>query len=155
MPRIGTGAKGSEAIGVEVCLPSPATLTAERWGIAMQAKARRVGPARSLELETDTATLKRMMTMIGGTVAIVAVLGVAGILLASGSLTSRFIGPAYMSGPAVTADRYAKQIEMTCRIGAVALVASRDPVKAEAGRELANQCDEVGNSVRWSLPFWR
>lgn len=122
---------------------------------AMQAGARRVRPATSLELETDPATLRGMLSMIGGTICIVTAIGVFGIFVASGSFSSYFYKKPYAVETVTSAERLAKQVELSCRVGAAAMTVSRDPVKAAAGRDLADQCEEAGETMRRSLPFWK
>lgn len=120
----------------------------------MAAKATHAATSRALELETDAATLKRMLAMIAGTVGVVSVLGVSTVLFASGSFKSMLGYPTYVTHHRTEADRLAGKVVMGCKLGAVALAASRDENKAAAGRELAGQCDEVGAVIK-SLPVTR
>lgn len=110
--------------------------------------------SRALELETDTATLKRMLAMIGGTVSIVAVLGVAGVLIASGSFKSMLGYSTYVNYHRTEAEKLAGKVMVGCKLGAVALVASRGEKAAAAGRELSDACEEVGAAIK-DLPVTR
>jgi len=120
----------------------------------MSIKARQSLHANGLELETDAGTLKKMLAMIAGTVAIMAFAGVGGVLIASGSAKSMLGFNTYITHHTSASDKFAKQIVTQCKLGAVVLTASRDPARVAAGRDLADQCDEVGDAIK-SLPVTR
>lgn len=120
----------------------------------MSPKARPLLPANALELETDAGTLKKMLAMIAGTVVILAGIGIGGVLIASGSLKSMLGFNTYISHHTSPTDKFAKQIVTQCKLGDVVLAASRDPARAATGRELAGQCDDVGDAIK-SLPVTR
>lgn len=108
----------------------------------------------ALELETDTATLKRMLGMIAGTVSILAVLGVAGVLIASGSVKTMLGYSPYVSYHRTEAEKLAGKVVVGCRLGAVVLGASRNQKTAESGRQLGEQCDDIGEAIK-DLPVTR
>lgn len=120
----------------------------------MSAKARYAPHSRGLELETDSATLKHILGMVAGTVSILAVLGVAGVVIASGSLKSMLGYSTYVTYHRTEAEKIAGKVVITCKVGAVALAASRDEKRAAAGRELGEACDSVGAAIK-DLPVTR
>lgn len=120
----------------------------------MQAKARYAGSSRAIELETDTATLKHIVGMVAGTVGILAVLGVAGVLIASGSVKTMLGYSPYVNYHRTEAEKLAGKVVVGCKVGAVMLVASRDEKRAAAGRDLGAACDDVGAAIK-DLPVTR
>jgi hypothetical protein len=93
----------------------------------------------SLELDTDAATVRRLVSLVGGTVGCLTAMGIAGVMYASGAFSSMLGGKVEH----LTAEeKFARTLEHHCRFG-MALGGAM----ATTGRTKSNPCDGIGRGV--------